>query len=155
VNSSVNSPIHKFRWVHIPGSVHQGTKPFLGAYTYTVIPRYFDGNNSLLPLEPSLSVAVQLEVKPFAKGKMELGFTRGFTQSQAFVRHFGRKAKFRPKGDRLLFDTSQVSGKNDQGQAYTFEEEYAWLGFTARGTDPRAPQCGSQRQEAAARCLCL
>src|SRR5678815_336165 len=104
VNSSVNSPIHKFRWVHIPGSVHQGTKPFLGAYTYTVIPRYFDGNNSLLPLEPSLSVAVQLEVKPFAKGKMELGFTRGFTQSQAFVRHFGRKAKFRPKGDQLLFD---------------------------------------------------
>ena len=22
-NSSVNSPIHKFRWVHVPGSFHQ------------------------------------------------------------------------------------------------------------------------------------
>src|SRR5262245_15849307 len=32
--SSLNAPIHKFRWVHIPGSMHQGTKPFLGEYTY-------------------------------------------------------------------------------------------------------------------------
>src|SRR5690348_4929848 len=23
-NSSVNAPFHKFRWVHIPGSAHQG-----------------------------------------------------------------------------------------------------------------------------------
>ncbi|MEA2928026.1 MAG: hypothetical protein QOG38_454, partial [Hyphomicrobiales bacterium] len=35
-NSSINAPIHKFRWVHVPGSVHQGTKPVLGSYTYTV-----------------------------------------------------------------------------------------------------------------------
>jgi hypothetical protein len=131
-NSSVNSPIHKFRWVHVPGSFHQGTKPFFGPYTYTVTPRHFDGNQSMLPLDASLSVSVKLEVKPFERGKVELGFTRGFTQSQAFVRHFGKKAKFRPKGDELLFDTAQVSGKNDQGVEYTYEEEYEWLGFTAR-----------------------
>src|SRR6185369_9087409 len=88
-NSSVNAPIHKFRWVHVPGSFHQGTKPFFGIYTYTVTPRYFDANQSMLPLDASLSVSVQLEVKPFERGKVELGFTRGFTQSQAFVRHFG------------------------------------------------------------------
>lgn len=23
-NSSINAPIHKFRWLHVPGSVHQG-----------------------------------------------------------------------------------------------------------------------------------
>src|SRR5262245_30969323 len=34
--STINAPIHKFRWVHVPGLVHQGTKPFLGQYTYTV-----------------------------------------------------------------------------------------------------------------------
>jgi phosphatidylserine/phosphatidylglycerophosphate/cardiolipin synthase-like enzyme len=130
--SSINAPIHKFRWVHVPGSAHQGTKPVFGPYTYTVTPRYFDGNNSLKTLDPALSVSVILNVEPFSKGKIEAGFTRGFTQSQAFVRHFSKTAVFRPKSKELLFDTSKVSGKNDAGKSYTFAEEYAWLGFTAR-----------------------
>src|SRR5262249_35686149 len=81
---------------------------------------------------PSLSVSVTLDVKPFVKGNVQLGFTRGFTQSQAFVNHFGKKAKFQPRDAELLFDTSEVSGNNDKGQSYTFTEEYDWLGFTAR-----------------------
>ena len=131
-NSSFNAPIHKFRWIHVPGSLNQGTKPFYGTYTYTVTPRYFDDQGSLQAIDPALSVAVKVDVTPFAKGRIETGFTRGFTQSQAFVHHFGRDAIFRPKGKSLLFDTSQVSGKNNDGQDYTFAEEYEWLGFTAR-----------------------
>jgi hypothetical protein len=131
-NSSFNAPIHKFRWVHVPGSLGQSTKPFYGPYTYTVTPRYFDDDGSLQPIDPTLSVAVKVDVGPFAKGAIETGFTRGFTQSQAFVHHFGLKAVFRPKGKDLLFDTSQVSGKSNTGQDYTFAEEYEWLGFTAR-----------------------
>ena len=130
--SSFNAPIHKFRWVHVPGSLNQGTRPFFGPYTYTVTPRYFDDKGSLQPIDQTLSVALKVEVGPFAKGKIETGFTRGFTQSQAFVHHFGRNAVFRPKGKELLFDTSKVSGKNNLGQEYTFDEEYQWLGFTAR-----------------------
>jgi hypothetical protein len=130
-NSSINAPIHKFRWVHVPGSVHQGAKPFLGKYKYTVTPRYFDGQ-SLQPLDKSRSSSVEIDVKPFEAGGLALGFTRGFTQSQAFVHHFGRKAPIRPKGKDLLFKTSQQSGVNAQGQKYTFEQEYEWLGFTAR-----------------------
>ncbi|HEV7509489.1 MAG TPA: phospholipase D-like domain-containing protein [Thermoanaerobaculia bacterium] len=84
------------------------------------------------PIDSKLSVAVKVEVGPFAKGAIETAFTRGFTQSQAFVHHFGLKAVFRPKGKDLLFDTSQVSGKDNAGQDYTFAEEYEWLGFTAR-----------------------
>jgi hypothetical protein len=34
--SSVNAPIHKFRWLHVPGSLHQGLNPVMGPYTYTV-----------------------------------------------------------------------------------------------------------------------
>src|SRR5262249_17216132 len=34
--SSINAPIHKFRWVHVPGSIHQGLKPAFGQYLYTV-----------------------------------------------------------------------------------------------------------------------
>jgi phosphatidylserine/phosphatidylglycerophosphate/cardiolipin synthase-like enzyme len=131
-NSSINAPIHKFRWVHVPGSVHQGLKPFMGKYTYTVTPRYFDARNSLLPLDPDLSVPVDIVVEQFAKGNLRLGFARGFTQSQAFVHHFGKNALIRPSGKSLLFDTSQLSGSNARGDKYTFFDEYEWLGFTAR-----------------------
>ena len=131
-NSSINAPFHKFRWVHVPGSIHQGTKPFLGTYTYTVTPRYFDANKSLQPLDKTLSVSVVVDVVPFKKGTLELGFTRGFTQSQAFVHHFGRTAPLRPKERELLYDTSAQAGTNAEGRAFTFADEYEWLGFTAR-----------------------
>lgn len=131
-NSSVNAPIHKFRWLHVPGSDHQGLKPFMGKYTYTVTPRYFDNKASLKPLDPALSASVKIDVVPFTKGKLALGFARGFTQSQAFVRHFGRKAPIEPRGKELLFDTSEQAGTNDEGEAFTFADEYEWLGLTAR-----------------------
>lgn len=131
-NSSINAPIHKFRWIHVPGSIHQGLKPFVGKYTYKVTPRYFDAKNSLMPLDPELSVSVDINVVPFVKGSLSLGFARGFTQSQAFVHHFGKNALIRPKTKELLFDTSQPSGANAQGEKYTFADEYLWLGFTAR-----------------------
>lgn len=131
-NSSINAPIHKFRWMHVPGSVHQGLDPFQGTYTYTVTPRFFDANASMLPLDPQLSAQVTLDVKPFNKGKLALGFTRGYTQSQAFVHHFGLTALIQPKQKTLLFDTSQQSGTNAKGEKFTFADEYNWLGFTAR-----------------------
>jgi hypothetical protein len=131
--SSINAPLHKFRWVHVPGSVHQGLKPFYGQYSYVVTPRYFDDDQSLQPLDPSLSASVELDVSPFgATGELELGFTRGYTQSQAFVNHFGLKARIKPKDAELLFDTSQPSGTNAAGEQYTYADQYEWLGFTAR-----------------------
>ena len=130
--SSINAPIHKFRWVHVPGSVHQGLKPVVGVYRYTGTPRYFDAKASLKPLDNALSVSVDIEVSPFESGKVALGFTRGFTQSQAFVRHFGLNAPIKPKDAELLFDTSQESGVNATGEHFTFAQQYEWLGFTAR-----------------------
>lgn len=131
-NSSVNSPIHKFRWVHVPGSVHQGVKPKLGLYEYTVTPRFFDGNASLLPLDSDRSVTVPVQVGPFSRKDLEVAFTRGYTQSQAFTNHFGVKAKIDPPGHGLIFDTSQQSGISPKGEPFTFADEYDWLGFTAR-----------------------
>jgi phosphatidylserine/phosphatidylglycerophosphate/cardiolipin synthase-like enzyme len=129
--SSINAPIHKFRWLHVPGSVHQGMAPFLGDYTYTVTPRYFD-NGALQPLDPGLSVSATVEVDNFSKKTVELGFTRGYTQSQAFVNHFGLSALIQPSKHDLVFDTSQASGTNAHGVKFTFADEYEWLGFTAR-----------------------
>jgi phosphatidylserine/phosphatidylglycerophosphate/cardiolipin synthase-like enzyme len=130
--SSINAPYHRFRWVHVPGSVHQGLRPFYGPYTYVVTPRYFDDHGSLLPLEPSSSVPIDVDVRPFTTSWIELGFTRGYIQSQAFVNNFGLKALIRPENDELLFDSSQPAGTNAAGTQYTYAQEYEWLGFTAR-----------------------
>src|SRR5262249_24345012 len=129
--ATVNAPLHKFRWLHVPGSVHQGVKPFFGPYTYTVTPRYF-ANKSMQPLDQALSASVTIDVRPFEKGKLALGFTRGFTQSQAFVNHFGKDATIQPKNAPLLFDTSAEAGVNAKGEHFTYEQAYEWLGFTAR-----------------------
>jgi hypothetical protein len=130
--SSINAPFHKFRWLHVPGFDHQGTMPFRGPYTYTATPRFFDDNQSLQPIDPSRSVSVTVDVVPFEKQGLELGFTRGYTQSQAFVHHFGLKALIQPKAKTLQFNTSAVSGTNAQGVKYTFLDEYKWMGYTAR-----------------------
>src|SRR5712692_8777103 len=71
-NSSINAPFHKFRWLHVPGSVHRGLKPFLGKYTYTVTARFFDGSGSLLPLDPALGVSVSVAVVSFEKKRVAL-----------------------------------------------------------------------------------
>jgi phosphatidylserine/phosphatidylglycerophosphate/cardiolipin synthase-like enzyme len=130
--SSVNAPFHKFRWVHVPGSFHQGLSALMGEYAYTVTPRYFDSNESMLPLDPALSASVTIVVDTMKKGNLEVGFTRGYVQSQAFVNHFGLKALIRPKNKDLLFDTSALSGTNAMGETYSYADEYAWLGYTAR-----------------------
>ncbi len=131
-NSSVNAPFHKFRWLHVPGSVHQGVSPVYGTYTYAVTPRYFDDKGSLQPLDPNITTTIDCDVGPLDDGAVQLGFTRGYVQSQAFANHFGLNALFRPNTDELLFDTAQQAGTNAEGHAYTYAEEYAWSGSTAR-----------------------
>lgn len=131
-DSSINAPFQTFRWVHVPGNFHQIGNVFFGTYTYTVTPRYFDASGHLLAIDLTLSVSAKIDVLPFVKGNLELGFTRGFVQSQAFVHHFGPKAIFRPKAKSLTFDTSQTAGKDSNGQTYTFADEYVWSGYTAR-----------------------
>lgn len=130
--STLNAPIHKFRWVHVPGSFHQGIVPLWGDYLYEVTPRYFDASKRLLPLDPGLTAKVTIEVAPFRKGKLTIGFTRGFTQSQAFTNNFGKDAKIKPDNAPILFDTSQSCGTNAKGVKHSFEELYTWSGFTAR-----------------------
>jgi PLD-like domain len=130
--SSANAPIHKFRWVHVPGVVHQGGTPTFGTYTYVVTPRYFSAAGALQALDASTSVSVNVQVKPFVKGALTVSFTRGYVQSQAYVHHFGPTARIRPNGDELEYDTSATVGTNADGKSFTYAEEYEWLGFTAR-----------------------
>jgi phosphatidylserine/phosphatidylglycerophosphate/cardiolipin synthase-like enzyme len=130
--SSVNAPLHKFRWLHVPGSFHGAPTPVFGVYLYTVVPRYFDEQGRLKAIDSTLGASVEVEVGPFVKGGLKLGFTRGYTQSQAFVHHFGDKAKIQPAGRALLFDTAQQAGVSPEGQPYSYADAYEWMGFTAR-----------------------
>lgn len=130
--SSVNAPFHKFRWLHVPGVAHQGLKPFWGPYTYMVTPRYFDDNQRMLPLDPAVGVSVAVGVVPFVKDQVEVRFTRGYVQSQGYVRRFGPKALIEPKGHPLLWDTAQQAGTAKGGQTFSYRDEYEWLGATAR-----------------------
>lgn len=131
-DSSANNPFQKYRWVNVPGSVHQGLTPAVGNYIYTVTPRFFGADGNLLALDPSLSAAITVPVVPFQKGALSLGFTRGYMQSQAFANHFGSKTSIEPKGRALVFDTSAIAGQNKVGQNVTYDQIYDWMGWTGR-----------------------
>ena len=130
-NSSANAPIQKFRWTHFPGTAHQGVSPAVGKYTFTVTPRYFDTEGSMLALDKSLSVSVTVNEGPFRKEPLSLGFTRGYMQSGAYVHHFGKNTPVVPKTKNLDFDTNTQAGTNN-GQPVTFAQIYQWMGETAR-----------------------
>lgn len=130
--ATINAPIQKYRWVHVPATDHQGVVSVVGTYTYTVTPRYFDAKQSMQPINAALSVSVNSGVGPFRKGSLAIGFTRGYMQSQGFGRHFGQKALLKPAGAKLIYDTGQQAGANASGQTFTFADEYIWMGATAR-----------------------
>lgn len=130
-NSTANAPVQKFRWTHYPGTAHQGVSPVFGDYKYTVTPRYFDAGGSMQALDATLSVAVEVNVGPFKKDSLSLGFTRGYMQSGAYVHHFGKQTPVVPKTKALDFDTNTQAGTNN-GQPVTFAQIYNWMGETAR-----------------------
>jgi phosphatidylserine/phosphatidylglycerophosphate/cardiolipin synthase-like enzyme len=68
---------------------------------------------------------------------MQLGFTRGFVASQAYVNHFGGNNAVRPNKKELVFDITKQSGpaakeKNKDIKPYSFEDQFKWMGWQAR-----------------------
>ncbi|HST78353.1 MAG TPA: hypothetical protein VLN58_07675 [Verrucomicrobiae bacterium] len=146
-NSTINAPVQKYRWVHYLGSAHQGLAPALGNYTYTVTPRYFDNNHSMQKLDSSLSASVKVPVGGFKKGSVTLGFTRGYMQSEGYVRHFGKNTPVVPKDKELEFDLNTQAGTDNNGKPVTFEQIYSWMGETAREQVYDVLKLGPERRE--------
>lgn len=134
LTDSDKAPFQTFRWIHVPGTYHQSVKnPNYGTYSYCVTPRYWDATKGALEkLDESLTVDVEIENDRLRDQSLELGFTRSFLTSQAYVRRFGENNDLIPDGS-WLFDTSNVFCTYG-GRKYTYEDVYAWLGFTARNT---------------------
>ena len=107
--SSQDAPFQKFHWVHFPSDVVPGD------FKYKVTARYCQG--SALVDGPSAEVTVQLV--PAQNGNFELGLTRAYVSSQAYVSKFQNK-DIRPQPKTLDYDTS------------SYQPQYEWLGFHAR-----------------------
>jgi hypothetical protein len=136
--STLYAPIQKYRWVHVPATFHQIENVFYGTYTYDVTPRYLV-DDLLQALDSTRTVSVSIDVSPFQSGNFQIGFTRGFVASQAYVNHFGNNSKIRPNKSDLIFDIHSKSGsvsvtKNGQkvSRDYTFEDQHVWMGWQAR-----------------------
>ncbi|HMG67093.1 MAG TPA: phospholipase D-like domain-containing protein, partial [Chitinophagaceae bacterium] len=109
-----------------------------GIYQYEITPRYMI-NDLLQPADATLAVSFPFEVSPYESGELQIGFTRGFIESQAYTRHFGSNNKIRPNKTDLIFDITSKSGplEKDKKQNkflkdYSFELQHTWLGWQAR-----------------------
>jgi hypothetical protein len=108
---SNKAPFQMFHWVHFPSAG-------AGTYQYKVYASYI--RDDKIELGPSVTIKVDLNYESFPS--LELGFTRGYISSQAYVHKFDSK-KIDPQNSKNLpidFDTS------------TYEEQYKWLGAHAR-----------------------
>jgi phosphatidylserine/phosphatidylglycerophosphate/cardiolipin synthase-like enzyme len=108
---STEAPFQKFRWVDFPHEIKKGP------YTYVVTQMDFAGNG----LRPALKASLEVELIPTkpAHPKFEMGFTRGYISSQAYVDTF-HNAPIRPTPKSLAYSTAK------------FERQYEWLGSHAR-----------------------
>jgi len=104
------APYQKFRWVDFSSS--RGP----GQYTYDVSAMYQGEDGALLAKE---SASESIELGPYQAGHFQVGFTRGFLSSQAYVDQF-QNAAIRPTPKSIDYDTRP------------YAKQYEWLGFHAR-----------------------
>jgi hypothetical protein len=140
IRSSEFSPIQKFRWIHVPSTVHYIEHPYFGNYTYEVTPRYIS-TKKLLPLDDTKTVSVTIDVSPFNDGDVMVGFTRSFISSQAFSYHFGNKLNLRPNKLDLTYNIKNKAGTFERYNpltnvkeqiTFSYEDIHRYLGWQAR-----------------------
>lgn len=133
------SPIQKFRWIHVPSTIHYVDNPYFGDYKYSVSPRYMK-NNRLLPIDDSLTVEVTIDVSPFKDGDIAVGFTRSYISSQAFGYHFGNQLNLTPDKNKLTFNIKTQAGQvkrynaatgKKEDATFTYEDIHEYLGWQA------------------------
>jgi PLD-like domain len=106
---STEAPFQKFWWVDFfPSSAP-------GDYIYEVTAMRYNGGQ----LKPDQSVKVKVQGGFYKDGCFEIGFTRGFIQSQAYADKF-KNAPFAPPNRGIDFDTTP------------YQDKYKWLGYHAR-----------------------
>jgi phosphatidylserine/phosphatidylglycerophosphate/cardiolipin synthase-like enzyme len=107
---SDRAPFQKFYWMDFPYEIEAGK------YTYEVSAKYLK-KGALVDGEKT---SVSFEMAPEKYTNFDMGFTRGYVSSQAYVEKF-KNAPILPPGKKTPdFDTKK------------FADQYRWLGFHAR-----------------------
>jgi phosphatidylserine/phosphatidylglycerophosphate/cardiolipin synthase-like enzyme len=124
VNSNILStrlsPIQKFRWVHFPRNAELS-----GEFVYRVTPVFMNDKDELSYGEAQEApIELRRETYP---GQLNVGFTRGFVSSQAFVEQYESKGPI----STLLPENA------DEGLTFVpthpnAKKALAWMGFEAR-----------------------
>jgi hypothetical protein len=117
--SSLESPFQKFRWVHFPHDPKNGT------YTYRVTKMHMPSDNKL---KKGTSIELGISLDPVTyEGFLDVGFTRGFASSQAFV------DRFKGTGNINDFGATIIPQNGEEGLEFTKlkGDVYKWLGFEA------------------------
>jgi hypothetical protein len=115
--TTMRSPLQTFRWAHVP------SRPIDGAVTYRVSALFGDGDG---PPAARATVEATIDIGSATRGEfLNVGFTRGFASSQAYVRRFKNDPKVLPAKNQheIDFDTGPFEGD---------DRPYPWLGFEAR-----------------------
>jgi phosphatidylserine/phosphatidylglycerophosphate/cardiolipin synthase-like enzyme len=109
---STEAPFQKFRWTHFPYN------PKDGVYQYRVTKQHMHDDGTL---QAGTSITTSIDFQDaIYPGFLEVGFTRSFASSQAYVDKYGNNSKIIPDNvaDGLSF--KKVPG-----------DVYEWLGFEA------------------------
>jgi phosphatidylserine/phosphatidylglycerophosphate/cardiolipin synthase-like enzyme len=114
------SPFQKFRWVHFP------FEPKPGKYTYRATKMHMPVD---APPVKGTAIELSLSLDPVTyAGFIDVGFTRGFASSQAFL------DKFPPGTDMDAVGKTIIPEDADAGLSFTKFADgtlYRWMGFGA------------------------
>jgi len=109
---STQAPFQKFRWIHFPYN------PKDGDYTYRVTKQHMNDDKTLRA-GTSITLDIRLGDEAY-DGFLDIGFTRNYASSQAYVDKFGNNSKVIPPESANGLDFKKVKG-----------DVYEWLGFEA------------------------
>ena len=110
--SSRDAPFQKFRWIHFPWDVKNGT------YRYRVTKMHMSLDGKLVQ---GRQIELGLSLDPVTyDGFLDIGFTRNFASSQAFAEKFGDRPELIPDKASAGLEYQKANGG-----------VYQWLGFEA------------------------
>jgi hypothetical protein len=109
---STEAPFQKFRWIHFPYD------PKVGNYVYRVTKQHMPTEGKLVS---GTSLTLDIPLSPVIyENFLDVGFTRNFASSQAYVEKYGNNVKVIPPKPNGGLKFKKVAG-----------DVYQWLGFEA------------------------
>ncbi len=125
------APYQKFRWVDYPPE-----EPVSTPITYRVEAVFFvvgkDPASGAGAFEKKYAVTFAMSLVGKITPKFDIGFTRGYVSSQAFVDRYGSGVKSLRFDGSVTYDTKQVVTGTSTDPPTTYKDMYRWLGARAR-----------------------